>query len=425
MTEKQYQKPKGTADILPVNQPKWQQIQTAANKIFSHQYGFGKIETPVFENFELFSRSAGETSDVVSKEMYDFYDKGDRRIALRPEGTAGVVRAYVENKLYGPEYEKPVNLYYLESMYRYERPQSGRLREFHQLGVESFGSDSTKLDATQISMVLDFFEEVGLNRNQLMVSINSLGNSQSRDNYRQTLIEYLNQYKDKLSTDSLTRLENNPLRILDSKDPDDIEIVKNAPSILDSLDEESRIRFEQVQADLQNLNIPYQIDSNLVRGLDYYNHTIFEIVSDSKELGSASTIAGGGRYNGMVQDFGGPETPAIGFAIGLERLLTLMPEVENKDTLDVYIVKADEQADDLIMSLGYKLRKQFNLSVQMDYNNRSLKSQFKSADRLKAKFTIIIGNDELASNSISIKNMDSGQQIQVSLHDIKKENFEV
>jgi histidyl-tRNA synthetase len=425
MSEKSFkpQKPKGTSDILPIEQFKWQLIENAAKKIFEHQYQIGKIQTPIFENIEVFSRSAGETSDVVSKEMYEFIDKGDRKMALRPEGTAGVVRAYVENKLFAPEYEKPFSVYYMGTMYRYERPQAGRMREFHQLGVESFGSDSPLLDVELITMVLDFLNEVGIDKTKLIVKINSLGNQESRLIYRNELVSFLDNYKEELSEDSVKRLKTNPLRILDSKDGHDQQIIEMAPKLIDYLDPESIERFEIVKQLLTEQNIEFEIDNNLVRGLDYYSHTIFEVVIKNSELGSASTIAGGGRYENMVEEFGGPKTSAIGFAIGLERLVSLISEENPPNNLDVYIVSTEQNNLVFVQKIAHKLRNEFNLSVALDYNNRSLKSQFKSADRLNAKNTIIIGSDEISSNAISVKDMQSGIQKQIPLSEIRKEDF--
>lgn len=423
MSENAYQKPKGTADIFPADQFKWQIIKDAANDIFKKQYNFGEISTPLFENFELYERTSGETSDVVQKEMYDFFDKGDRHLALRPEGTAGVVRAYIENKLFGPEFEKPVNLFYFGSMYRYERPQNGRMREFHQLGVESFGSESVYLDAQTIQMAIDFFVKTGINRKNLSVKINSLGDKDSRNEYREILVDYLSNHKNELSLDSQNRLENNPLRILDSKDSNDKQIIENAPSILDSLNTDSRDRFEKLKLLLAENGIDFVVDSNLVRGLDYYSHTIFEIIDNSGKLGSASTIAGGGRYDSMVEELGGPKTPAIGFAIGIERLISMFNEKVYSNQVDVYIVQTDQNNTDFVIKLAHKLRTDFDFSVDFDFNNRSVKSQFKSADRLNAKNTIIIGQDEIESGTISIKDMNSGEQKQVNFDDLNSSDF--
>mgnify|MGYP003365157803 CR=1 FL=1 len=421
MSDKFFQKPKGTADLLPAVQPIWQKINQIAQDVFGHRYRFGKIDTPLFENYEIFSRTSGDSSDVVSKEMYDFKDKGDRRMALRPEGTAGVVRAYVENKLYGPEYEKPVNLYYLESMFRYERPQAGRMREFHQVGVESFGSDSPYLDAQIIQMAIDFFKEFKLT--DLVVKINSLGDDESRTAFRTALVDYLVGFQDQLSEDSKKRLQTNPMRILDSKDRNDQKILLNAPHLLDYLNQDSKSRFQKVISALDDFGIEYVIDDKLVRGLDYYNHTIFEIETSDPKLKSAATICGGGRYSGMVEDFGGPATPAIGFGIGLERLITLVGEVENQDLVDVYIVQTDHSVNAFANLLAKQLRERFHFGVLLDYTNRSMKSQFKSADRTQARYSIVVGEQEVSNKELTIKKMVDGSQKKVLLQQLKIEDF--
>jgi len=317
-----YQRPKGTSDILPGQSEKWQYVEETARLLFA-DYQYQEIRTPIFENFDIFARSAGDTSDVVTKEMYDFHDKGDRHIALRPEGTAGVVRAYVENKMYGPENTKPYKVYYMGPMYRYERPQSGRQREFHQVGVEAFGSKSPALDVEVIAMAMAYFKQLGITG--LRVAINSLGDEKSRSDYRQALIDYLQPHFDELSADSQERLEKNPLRVLDSKEPEDKQFVEGAPSILDYLTPEAQQHFEQVKELLDALEIEYVIDPTMVRGLDYYNHTIFEVMVNSKALGHGyTTICGGGRYSGLVKELGGPDEPGVGFGLGLERLLLLL-----------------------------------------------------------------------------------------------------
>ena len=315
----EYQKPKGTADLLPGTTNLWEKVEKVAREVFD-QFGYRGIRTPMFEDYNVFSRNVGDTSDIVEKEMYDFHDKGDRHIALRPEGTAGVVRAYVENKLYGPEYPKPYKVYYMGPMFRYERPQSGRLREFHQIGVEAFGVDNPTLDVEVIAMAMDLLNSVGVH--SLKLVINTLGDLETRKNYRQALIDYLEPFEDQLSEDSKERLHKNPLRVLDSKDENDQKIVENAPSILDFLTEDSQKHFDTVKQLLEDLGIEYEVDANMVRGLDYYNHTIFEIMSDSKAFGGKwTTVCAGGRYNGLVEQLGGPATPGIGFGLGVERLL--------------------------------------------------------------------------------------------------------
>ena len=306
------QKPKGTQDILPGQSEKWQYVENVARETFK-KYNYGEIRTPLFEHYEVISRSVGDTTDIVTKEMYDFYDKGDRHITLRPEGTAPVVRSYVENKLFAPEVQKPVKMYYIGSMFRYERPQAGRLREFHQIGVECFGSSNPATDVETIAMAYQLFTELGIK--DVTLHLNSLGNTESRLAYRQALIDYLTPLRDSLSKDSQRRLDENPLRVLDSKEKEDKVAVENAPSILDYLDEDSQTHFDAVRSMLEVLNIPYVIDTNMVRGLDYYNHTIFEFITkvDKSEL----TICAGGRYDGLVEYFDGPTTPGFGFGLGL------------------------------------------------------------------------------------------------------------
>ena len=291
--------------------------------------------------------------------MYDFKDKGDRHIALRPEGTAGVVRAFVENKLFGPEHAKPYKLFYVGPMFRYERPQAGRMRQFHQIGVEALGSESPALDAEVIAMAVDFFQTLGITN--LKVKVNSLGDKESRENYRQALIDFLKPHFDELSHDSQERLEKNPLRVLDSKDAKDQEIVADAPSILDYLTEDAQNHWQKVQQYLDALGIDYEIDENVVRGLDYYNHTIFEVMTQSKALGHGwSTITGGGRYNGLVSEFGGPEMAGVGFGIGLERLMLLL-ESENaplpeKNKLDIYVANQGQDTDITAMQMVQAIR---------------------------------------------------------------------
>ncbi|WP_062358923.1 histidine--tRNA ligase, partial [Weissella sp. DD23] len=297
MAKQSFQKPKGTADLLPGESLKWHYVEETARVLFG-DYQYSEVRTPIFESFDVFARSAGDTSDVVTKEMYDFHDKGDRHVALRPEGTAGVVRAFVENKLFGPEHQKPYKMFYIGPMFRYERPQAGRMRQFHQIGVEALGSDSPALDAEVIAMAVDFFQTLGVTN--LKVKINSLGDKASRENYRQALINFLTPHFDELSADSQTRLEKNPLRVLDSKDAKDQAIVADAPSILDYLTESAQAHWDKVQTYLEAMGIDYEVDANVVRGLDYYNHTIFEVMTQSEALGHGwTTITGGGRYNGL------------------------------------------------------------------------------------------------------------------------------
>ncbi|EFX94846.1 histidine--tRNA ligase [Streptococcus sanguinis] len=416
------QKPKGTQDILPQESAKWQYVEDFARKTF-RKYNYGEIRTPIFEHYEVISRSVGDTTDIVTKEMYDFYDKGDRHITLRPEGTAPVVRSYVENKLFAPEVQKPVKVYYMGSMFRYERPQAGRLREFHQIGAECFGSSNPATDVEMIAMAAQFFKDIGITN--VSLELNSLGNPESRAAYRQALIDYLTPLKASLSADSQRRLEENPLRVLDSKEPEDKAAVEGAPSILDYLDEESSTYFAAVRSMLETLQIPYVINTNMVRGLDYYNHTIFEFTTEV--AGSQLTICAGGRYDGLVAYFGGPETPGVGFGMGLERLLLVLDkqgvELPIETALDVYVAVLGAGANGRALELVQALRAQ-GFAVERDYLDRKLKAQFKSADIFKAKTLITLGESEVESGQVTVKNNHNREEITVSLDQIQ-ENYQL
>ena len=413
------QKPKGTQDILPKDSGKWQYVEEFARNTFK-KYNYAEIRTPLFEHYEVISRSVGDTTDIVTKEMYDFYDKGDRHITLRPEGTAPVVRSYVENKLFAPEIQKPVKLYYMGSMFRYERPQAGRLREFHQIGVECFGSNNPATDVETIAMAAQFFNEIGI-RN-VTLQLNSLGNAESRTTYRQALIDYLMPLKDNLSKDSQRRLEENPLRVLDSKEKEDKLAVENAPSILDYLDEESRTHFQAVRSLLEALEIPYTINTNMVRGLDYYNHTIFEFTADV--AGNELTICAGGRYDSLFAYFGGPETAGFGFGMGVERLLLVLEkqgvELSLENSLDVYIAVLGEGANNTALEIVQALRRQ-GFTVERDYLNRKLKAQFKSADTFGAKVLITLGESEIESKQVTVKNNQTREELIVDLNQIQED----
>ncbi|QXA18940.1 histidine--tRNA ligase [Streptococcus gordonii] len=411
------QKPKGTQDILPQESAKWQYVEEFARETF-RKYNYAEIRTPIFEHYEVISRSVGDTTDIVTKEMYDFYDKGDRHITLRPEGTAPVVRSYVENKLFAPEVQKPVKLYYMGSMFRYERPQAGRLREFHQIGAECFGSSNPATDVEMIAMAAQFFKEIGITN--VSLELNTLGNPESRAAYRQALIDYLTPLKANLSADSQRRLEENPLRVLDSKEPEDKVAVEGAPSILDYLDEESSAYFAAVRSMLETLQIPYVINTNMVRGLDYYNHTIFEFTTEV--AGSQLTICAGGRYDGLVAYFGGPETPGVGFGMGLERLLLVLDkqgvELPIETGLDAYIAVLGAGANGKALELVQSLRAQ-GFAAERDYLDRKIKAQFKSADIFQAKTIITLGESELESGELTVKNNETRQEVTVSLDSIK------
>ena len=414
------QKPKGTQDILPADSAKWQYVENVARETFK-KYNYGEIRTPMFEHYEVISRSVGDTTDIVTKEMYDFHDKGDRHITLRPEGTAPVVRSYVENKLFAPEVQKPVKVYYIGSMFRYERPQAGRLREFHQLGVECFGSKNPATDVETIAMAYQLFNTLGIK--DVTLHLNSLGNTESRLAYRQALIDYLTPIRESLSKDSQRRLDENPLRVLDSKEKEDKIAVENAPSILDYLDEESQAHFDEVRTMLESLNIPYVIDTNMVRGLDYYNHTIFEFITtiDKSEL----TICAGGRYDSLVEYFGGPETAGFGFGLGLERLLLVLDKqgitLPVEEGLDVYIAVLGSEANGKALELAQAIRHQ-GFKAERDYLGRKIKAQFKSADAFKAKTVITLGESELESGQVSVKNNTTREEVTVSFEELT-ENF--
>lgn len=414
------QKPKGTQDILPADSAKWQYVENVARETFK-KYNYGEIRTPMFEHYEVISRSVGDTTDIVTKEMYDFHDKGDRHITLRPEGTAPVVRSYVENKLFAPEVQKPVKVYYIGSMFRYERPQAGRLREFHQLGVECFGSKNPATDVETIAMAYQLFNTLGIK--DVTLHLNSLGNTESRLAYRQALIDYLTPMRESLSKDSQRRLDENPLRVLDSKEKEDKVAVENAPSILDYLDEESQAHFDEVRAMLDSLNIPYVIDTNMVRGLDYYNHTIFEFITtiDKSEL----TICAGGRYDSLVEYFGGPETAGFGFGLGLERLLLVLDkqgiELPVEESLDVYIAVLGSGANGKALELVQAIRYQ-GFKAERDYLGRKIKAQFKSADTFKAKTVITLGESEVESGQVNVKNNATREEVTVSFEELTK-NF--
>ena len=410
------QKPKGTQDILPADSAKWQYVENVARETFK-KYNYGEIRTPMFEHYEVISRSVGDTTDIVTKEMYDFHDKGDRHITLRPEGTAPVVRSYVENKLFAPEVQKPVKVYYIGSMFRYERPQAGRLREFHQLGVECFGSKNPATDVETIAMAYQLFNTLGIK--EVTLHLNSLGNTESRLAYRQALIDYLTPMRDTLSKDSQRRLDENPLRVLDSKEKEDKVAVENAPSILDYLDDESQAHFDEVRAMLDSLNIPYVIDTNMVRGLDYYNHTIFEFITtiDKSEL----TICAGGRYDSLVEYFGGPETAGFGFGLGLERLLLVLDkqgiELPVEESLDVYIAVLGSGANGKALELVQAIRYQ-GFKAERAYLGRKIKAQFKSADTFKAKTVITLGESEVESGQVNVKNNATREEVTVSFEEL-------
>ena len=422
-SDMKYQKIRGTADFLPEETNKWQYVEAKIEEILKKYY-FHEIRLPIFEQFELFARGVGETSDIVSKEMYDFQDKGDRHLALRPEGTAGVVRAYVENKIFGPEHHKPVKYFYNGPMFRFERPQSGRMRQFHQIGVEVYGTKNPAIDVETMHLAMEIFQNFGIK--DLSLVINSLGSTESRIAYREALIAYLEPHFDELSEDSQQRLHKNPLRVLDSKDRKDKEIVKDAPSVLEYLDEASTKHFEEVKKMLDYLEVPYEIDTNMVRGLDYYNDTIFEVITNDPDFGANTTICAGGRYDGLVEQVGGPETPGFGFAIGLERLVMLLEaanfEFPNLTELDAFIVTIGEEVNTEALKIVTELRKH-GLIVEREFVGRKPGSQFKTADKLNAKVVFTLGGMELENRNINMKLLETGNQTKIQLDDIYSDNF--
>ena len=417
------QKPKGTVDILPEQSGSWQKVEETARNFFNRA-NYREIRTPSFENYEIFSRSSGDSSEIVEKQMYDFNDKGGRHIALRPEGTAGVVRAYVEDKMYAPEVVKPFNVFYMESTFRYERPQAGRQREFHQIGVESFGSSNPLSDVQTIMMGHDLLAELGVKNYQL--HINTLGNEQVRKDYHDALVNYFTPVKDELSEDSQRRLRDNPLRILDSKDDRDKKFLPDAPKIRDFLDDNSKANFESILKMLDQLGIDYVIDDDLVRGLDYYTGVIFEFMVEDKSLWeSATTILGGGRYDHLVEEFNGPQTPAVGFCIGEERLMLVLEKqnpalFENKG-IDFFITNIGDGTAQKAIEIARSLRKQ-GFEADFDVNQKKLKGQFKKADREGAKYVITLGEKELENGILNVKRLADGKTIDLSLEDINDMN---
>ena len=411
------QAPRGTYDILPDQSAKWQEIEQKINEL-CRLYQYKEIRTPIFEHTELFQRGVGDTTDIVTKEMYTFQDRGDRSLTLRPEGTASVVRSFVENKLFGMP-DQPVKLFYTGPMFRYERPQAGRMRQFVQFGVEAIGSKDPAIDAEVISLAMELYKSVGLKKLRLV--INSLGDTESRLAHKEALVAHFAPRIEEFCGDCQTRLEKNPLRILDCKVDREHPLMATAPSLADYLNAESQAYFDEVKAYLGQLDIEYVIDPNLVRGLDYYNHTAFEIMSDAEGFGAITTLAGGGRYNGLVEDLGGPESPGIGFAMSIERLLLALEmekvEIGQSQNLDVYVIAMDESAKKKVFSILKDLRSN-GISADMDYTGRKLKAQMKSADRKGASFVLVIGETELESGKVAIKEMATGEQQEVPFAEI-------
>ncbi len=405
-------KPKGTVDIFGDEA----KIRLYVNDILAsicEKYNFNYIETPVFESSELFHRGVGETTDMVQKETYDFKDRGDRSITLRPEGTAGVVRWFIENKLYG-NLTDPVKVYYNMKMYRYERPQSGRQREFTQWGFEVFGTDDVMADAEVISLAYNAFRLLGLD--DITIKLNTLGDTESRLAYREALINYFKPHINELCEDCQNRLEKNPLRILDCKVDANNELLINAPKTLDYLNEESKTRFEKLKDLLDMMDINYEIDTKLVRGLDYYNHTVFEVV-----LNDSYALGGGGRYNGLVETLGGPKTPGVGFAMGYDRTILAMKEnnvhVPINNTIDLYMLYVSDSEKETAAYIAQDLRLQ-GFIVETDLMNKSLKAQFKSAERFNSKYLIVLNDEELKENKITLKDTVTKEENKMNINDL-------
>lgn len=405
---------RGTRDILPEEIGNWQRIEAIARETLGRA-AYQEIRTPIFEQTDLFERGIGEATDVVGKEMYTFKDRGDRSITLRPEGTAGVVRSYIEH---GMQAQGGVQrLWYTGAMFRYERPQAGRQRQFHQLGVEVLGSGDVRADAEVIAIATDILQSIGLKN--LTLQLNSIGNADDRQNYRTALIEFLTPFKDKLDPDSQTRLTKNPLRILDSKDAQTQAILENAPSILDYLSAESKARFDRVQALLQDLGIPCNINARLVRGLDYYTHTVFEIQSD--DLGAQATVCAGGRYDGLVAQLGGADTPAVGWAMGLERLVILLQKMQQDQAspIDFYLVSRGEAAEAQALKLAQSLRR-IGFATELDMSGSAFGKQFKRADRSGAAACLILGDTEAENGTVQLKWLKTGKQSAIAQSELLK-----
>ena len=404
--------PRGTQDILPGQTEKWQKVEQIIREL-CNVYRYKELRTPMFEATELFQRSVGETTDVVQKEMYTFEDRGGRSLTLRPEGTASAVRSYVEHKMFG-QADQPVKLYYTGPMFRYERQQAGRYRQFVQFGVEAIGSADPAIDAEVIALAMDVYASVGLK--DLKLVINSLGDKETRDAHRTALINHFEPSIGEFCSDCQNRLAKNPLRILDCKVDREHPLMASAPALTDYLTEESAKYFEQVKTYLEVLGISYEVDSNLVRGLDYYNHTAFEIMSTSSGFGAITTLCGGGRYNGLVEEVGGPDMPGIGFALSIERLLLALEAegvtLDIEDGLDMYVVAMGEEAKVKAVELVSSFRAK-GISAEMDYLDRKMKAQMKAADRANAKFVIVLGETELEEQAVNVKTMVTGDQTKV------------
>lgn len=412
------QKPKGTEDILPSVIDKWYFVEDQFKKICS-EFGYSEMRTPMFESTELFRRGVGETTDIVQKEMFDLEQRSNpdgkktESLTLKPEGTASVVRAYIENSLYS--FPQPTKIFYITPCFRYEQPQKGRQRQFHQFGIEALSSKSAYTDAEVISLVVEFFNRLGI-MDKIQLRINSVGTVESRKKYSDLLREFYQPNFDSLCDNCKDRFYKNPLRILDCKEDTCKKVSAGVPLIIDNLDEDSKNHFDELQKYLKAMDIPFTVDPFIVRGLDYYVKTAFEFVTD--QIGSQSTVCGGGRYDGLVEQLGGPETPGIGFGLGIERLILLIENVEayfpKTNKPDLFVVALGDQAKILTSKLVFDLRKK-GIRCDNDHLDRSMKAQMKFANKLGAKYTAIIGENEIKEDSIILKNMDDSSQISVSI----------
>lgn len=405
--------PRGTYDALPEQSRRFNFIEQTARKTFQ-TYGYGEIRTPVFEHAEVFLRTVGDTTDIVSKEMYIFPDRNDEKMALRPEGTAPVARAYYSN---GLKQHLPLRLaYYGSPMFRYERPQKGRYRQFHQIGLEFFGVAGPLADVEAISAAIDLLKNIGL-KQELTVHLNSLGTKEDRAVYREKLLAYFEPVKDKLSFESKQRLDKNPMRILDSKEEEDQPFIKDAPMPVDYLCESSTAHFEEVKSGLDSLGINYKVIPNIVRGLDYYTHTVFEVHGEG--LGAQSQVIGGGRYDGLLEQLGGEFVPAVGFGCGMERLESIMPSLPEQNIDITFIAGSDKALTTAILPLAHKLRLAgISVSMPTETPVPSFKSQFKKVNKYKPQFAIIVGEDELLSGDAQIKDLQKSEQVTIKINKV-------
>ena len=409
--------PKGTKDLLPAQAYKWHYVERKFAEICKN-YGFKEIRTPMFEHTEVFARGIGDTTDVVQKEMYTFNDHGNRSITLKPEGTSGAVRAFIEHKQYAEV--QPTKYYYDMDCFRYEKPQSGRLRHFHQFGIEVFGTPNMLADSEVICLANDFLNQLGIT--EIELRINSVGCPECRKKHREALKEFLRPRYDELCNTCKERYDRNPMRILDCKSEICQEIVKDAPRMLDYLCDDCRNAFEELKSNLTAMGIEYKVDPNIVRGLDYYTKTAFEFVTTS--IGAQGTVCGGGRYDHLIEELGGPPIPGVGFGLGIERLLMLMDacgaQFPADDSVDVFIAVMGERAKAFGLKLCRELR-QSGVAAEMDTLARNIKGQFKYADRLNAKYTLVIGENELDKGVVSLKDMSMSQQREIKIEDIFEE----